>query len=157
MKAMITVTAVILSVGLFLAGGTVLANDKKAELDSEANARGIEKSDIKRGMPIAKPKPQQAGDPIPDIDITVSQAEKNLKDDTTKRAGDPIPGIDITVNQGKGVCQENCDQQTDAVKKGGSKFKAGKALADTVKKVDDGNDDVDHVDEDSDDDGLLDQ
>lgn len=157
MKAMITVTAVILSVGLFLAGGTVLANDKKAELDSEANARGIEKSDIKRGMPIAKPKPQQAGDPIPDIDITVSQAEKNLKDDTTKRAGDPIPGIDITVNQGKGVCQENCDQQTDAVKKSGSKFKAGKALADTVKKVDDGNDDVDHVDEDSDDDGLLDQ
>lgn len=157
MKTSIKVIGVILSVGLFLAGGTTVANDKKVESESTENARAIEKSDIKRGMPIAKPKPQQAGDPIPDIDITVSQAEKSLQDDTTKRAGDPIPGIDITVNQGKDICQEDCDQQTDAVKKSGSKFKAGKALADTVKKVDDGNDDVDHVDEDSDDDGLLDQ
>lgn len=143
MKIMNKVTAVVLGLSLTLLGGVALADSTKEEAtqeqsDDQENARGIEKSDIKRGMDIKKPKAQQAGD--------------------------PIPGIDITVNQGHSVCQAGSDCDDDSApqkpgvsQKGGAKFKAGKALADTVKKVDDGGDDVDHVDEDSDDDGLLDQ
>lgn len=164
MKTISKVIGAILGMSLMAASGVIVANDKQPENGSEANARGIEKSDIKRGMPIAKPKPQQAGDPIPDIDLTVSQAEKNVQDDDEKRAGDPIPGIDITVNQGHSVCQsgsEGCDDGNESVdhvvqQRGGAKFKAGKALAETVKSVDK-SDDVKHVDEDSDDDGFDDQ
>ncbi|WP_018623562.1 hypothetical protein [Kangiella aquimarina] len=150
MKTINKVTGVILTVSLMLVSGVIVANDKKVENESTENAQAIEKSDIKRGMPIAEPKPQQAGD--------------------------PIPGIDITVNQGHSVCQsgsEGCEDGNESVdhvaqQRGGVKFKAGKALADTVKSVDDGvkhvdddvkhvDDDVKHVDEDSDDDGLSEQ
>lgn len=164
MKTINKVTGVIFGVSLMLASGAILANEKQADNDSEANARGIEKSDIKRGMKIEKQKAPQASDPIPDIDITVSQAEKNLQDGDAKHAGDPIPGIDITVNQGHSVCQsgsEGCDDGNESAdhvvqQRGGAKFKAGKALAETVKSVDNGGD-VKHVDQDSDDDGFDDQ
>lgn len=143
MKIMNKVTAVVVGISLTLLGGVALADSTKEKAtqeqsDAQENARGIEKSDIKRGMDIKKPQAQQAGD--------------------------PIPGIDITVNQGHSVCQAGSDcndgnapVEPGTSKEGATKFKAGKALADTVKKVDDGGNNVDHIDEDSDDDGLLDQ
>ncbi|ACV25534.1 hypothetical protein [Kangiella koreensis] len=144
MKTINKVTGVIFGVSLLLASGTIVANDKKVEIESEANARGIEKSDIKRGMQVEKQQDAQDGGP--------------------KRAGDPIPGIDITVNQGHSVCQSGSDDcnvgnasaEHVIQQKGGVKLKGGKTLAETVKSVDKG-DDVKHIDEDSDDDGLPEQ
>jgi len=137
------VTAVVVGIYLTLLGGVALADSTKEEAtqeqsDDQVNARGIEKSDIKRGMDIKKPKAQQAGD--------------------------PIPGIDITVNQAQSVCEagtEDCNDDNASAEhvvqqKAGVKLKGGKALAETVKKVDKG-DDVKHIDEDSDDDGLPEQ
>lgn len=149
MKTSNKLTAVALGMSLLLGSGMALAHGSDKESTHEVatvqdNARGIEKSDIKRGMKVEK--------------------QAATQDDSTKRAGDPIPDIDITLDQAQSVCQagSDCDDGSASAEhvvqqKAGAKFKAGKALAETVKKVDDSGDDVDHIDEDSDDDGLLDQ
>lgn len=143
MKVINKLSAVVLGMSLLLGSGTVLADATQEEATNEANERGIEKSDIKRGMKVEK--------------------QKTVENDSAQRAGDPIPDIDITLDQAQGICQagSDCDDgdaplEPGASQKGATKFKAGKALAETVKKVDKG-DDVKHIDEDSDDDGLPEQ
>ncbi|HEY9031556.1 MAG TPA: hypothetical protein VIM93_09375 [Kangiella sp.] len=149
MKTSNKLTAVALGMSLLLGSGMVLAHgtDKEStqeQVTVQVNGRVIEKSDIKPSMQVDKQKDEQ--------------------DDATKRAGDPIPGIEITVNQGHSVCQagsKDCNDGNESAEhvvqqKAGVKLKDGKTLAETDKSVDKG-DDVKHIDEDSDDDGLPEQ
>lgn len=149
MKTSNKLTAVALGMSLLLGSGMALAHGSDKESTHEVatvqdNGRGIEKSDIKRGMKVEKTAATQ--------------------DDSTQRAGDPIPDIDITLDQGQSVCEagtEDCNDGNASAEhvvqqKAGVKLKGGKALAETVKSVEKG-DGVKHVDEDSDDDGLPEQ
>lgn len=129
MKIINKLSAVLLGMSLLLGSGMVLANEKQEGVKQEVS----------------------------------KQEQATNQKSATKRAGDPIPDIDITLDQAQGVCQagSDCDDgdaplEPGASQKGATKFKAGKALAETVKKVDKGND-VKHIDEDSDDDGLPEQ
>jgi hypothetical protein len=100
-----------------VAGDAVTTAPRPSENAASASPgrRGIEKSDIRRGMRAAPPAAayngnagngnagnapraaaRSAGDPIPGIDITVNQGKA-----AAPAAGDPIPDIDITVDQGK--------------------------------------------------------
>ena len=145
-------TAAILGISLLVGHGMALADSTPEVAARQADASAIEKSDIKRGMVVQMPS------------AAMKDKNRNQRDNAAKRAGDPIPGIDITMNQGHSVCQGGSDDcndgdapvDLDAVQKSGARFKAGKALAETVKNVDNGRD-VKHLDADSDDDGLPDQ
>lgn len=135
MKTINRLAAIALGMSLLVANGMALAHGTQEEVADQKNARSIK-----------------------------VEKQKDGPGDATKRAGDPIPDIDITIDQAYSVCQAGTEDCNDggapvdpgASPKGGAKFKAGKALAETVKKVDDGGD-VKHIDQDSDDDGLDDQ
>lgn len=139
--------AALAGLALVGAGGASAQDDDGA---SDAHARS---HPIREGGHTVSPNPQSSrvGDPIPGIDITcqppgdTSGCTRPDPSDTA-RAGDPIPDIDITVNQSPGGRTSNASggrsdtpQDTDGdgladpsdTARGG--FKAGKALAETVK------------------------
>lgn len=97
--------------------------------------RGIEKSDIRRGL--ASPGTVEAAGPASTTPRTTGDSRGNVPG-STARAGDPVPGIGITVKQSPG-CEcgsPGCNCAPPPPPPASGKFKAGKALADTVKRSD---------------------